>query len=178
MRRQGVSVPSLAPPGTTAMMPAWVAETLAISSTYSDYALSRNVPVGGWMKRIWVASQDATGSNGALLANDEVTGAKLSIRLQDVLKVYADAQQAKLPKGNFFVADDAVELGAGGHPKGILPLDLRAYGHPDYGLDLHAGEAGQVGGPQLGLTVSNQTSGDDALFLYERYIPYQGELGF
>jgi hypothetical protein len=179
MRRQQVMLPHFPDkPGVTAMMPAWVSETFAIDSTYSDYSLSRNVPVGRYLKRIGIASQDATGSNGALLANDEVTGAKLSVRLQDVIKVYADAQQAKLPKGNFFVADDAVELGAGGHPKGILALDLRPYGHPDYGLNLTRGEAGQVGGTQLGLTVSNQSSGDDALFLYEGYIPYEGALGY
>ena len=163
--------------GATAMIPAWVGEVFGLDTTYTDFSYNRNIPTSRYMKRISILSQDATGTR-ALLANDEVTGVKVSVKLQDVLKVFGQSLSSKMKKANFTVADDAVELGAGGHAKGILIADLRPFGHPDYGLNFLTGEAAQVGAPKLGLTVTTNASGDDALFLYEGYVPYYDKLGY
>jgi len=179
MARQGVRIPAGVPDAArcNGMMPAWVAETFALDTTYTDYSLGRNIPTGRYLKRIAIASQDASATR-ALLANDEVTGVKVSIRLQDVMKQFQDAMSAHYHKGNFAVDDDAVEFGAGGHAKGIILADLRPYGHADYGLNLLSGEAAQVGAPRLGLTVTTNASGDDLLMIHEGYVPYYGPLGF
>lgn len=171
MVRQNAMPPMIDGKQPTAMLPAWIAETWASDGTYTDYNYGRNVPVGRYLKRMSILSQDATGTR-ALLANDEVTGVKLSVKLQDVFKSNLHTEAATMRKANFVVADDAVELGAGGHVKGTFIKDLRPYGHPDYGLNFLTGPASQVGAPRIGLTVTTQASGDDALFLYEGYVPW------
>lgn len=175
MQRQGVMLPRDLP-GATGMMPSWVGEVFALDTTYSDYGYSRNIPVGRYLKRLSILCQDATATR-PLVANDEVTGLKVSVKLQDVIKVEGEALAGTLRRGNLAVLNDAVELGAGGYPKGLLIADLRAYGHPDYGLNFIAGEASQVGGPKLSMTVTTNASGDDAHFLYEGYVPYYDRLG-
>ena len=134
MARQEVVLPANLP-GATAMQPAWVAETFAIDTTYTDFSLTRNVPTGRIVKRVAILSQDATATR-PLVAQDEITGAKLDVRLQTVMKVFADGAAAMQPKGNIAVADDAVELGGRligiGRPilatvEGYLPTSIIPY---------------------------------------------------
>lgn len=167
----------MTPPGVKAMIPAWTAEVFQHTATASDYSGERNVPTGGWLKRIVIVEQDDTATR-SVRAQDEVTGVaiKLAKDGSHLLRVFVDQMLASLPPGSVLEADDAA-LDFGVHaPEGIFIIDLRphvSYASPagrDYGLDLTRYNIGS-GDVKLGLTITNYTAGDDSLIVYENYLP-------
>ncbi len=171
MARQGVYAPV---GGAHAMIPAWTSEVFAHTSTKSDYTEERNLPLGGYLRRIGIACQDATATR-SIRAEDEVTGVRVKINEETLLQAHADALASVLPLGTQMEADEGAADFGGYSPKGIIPIDLRPFGHSDYGINL---APRQVRSAKLGLTITTYASGDDSLILYERYEPYTGRLGF
>jgi len=157
-----------------AMVPAWVAQVFAHTATSSDYAEERDVPTGGYLKRIAIAEQDDTGARSIRVA-DGVTGVALKLPLQneELFREFVDHWTGHLRAETAGELDEAVVDFSAHAPVGILIKDLRPYGHPDYGLNMTRMTTGAV---KLGLTITTYTAGDDSLILYERYAPYSGRL--
>ncbi len=181
MQRQGVL--EILPEGATGMIPAWTSKVNSPTATHSDYSLEEDVPLGGWLKRIGILAQDATGTR-PLRAADEVTGIRLKIVQtgETLIEAYTDGAFAgRLPLGTNLEIDDAVTDFNLHAPYGIFPVDLRPHGQGplsrEYGLDL-TGElvSLQTGAVKLGFTITTNASGDDILILYERYEPYDKRL--
>lgn len=159
------------------VVPAWTAENFAHTAARADYTEERDLPTGGFLKRIAIAEQDAT-ADRSLRAQDEATGfaIKLPDQNEEVIRVFADSLGAHLlPGSNLMDGTTAPDFG-GFAPRGIYLLDLRphVWTHPDLGLDLRGLKAGSA---KLGMTITQYAAGDDSLILYERYLPYRGILG-
>lgn len=170
MVRQGV-------PGS-GMVPAWSQEVFSHSATASDYATERDVPSGGFLKRIAIIEQDATATR-AVRAQDQVTGVAVKFPQQNetLVRVYVDHLTGHMPSGSFLEADDAALDGGQHNPAGIFIIDLRPYAKASmgelYGLDLNGVGTGAV---KLGFSIATYASGDQSLILYERYHRYDGPL--
>lgn len=170
MAAQGISV---------AMQPLWENERYAIAATATAYSDRRNIPVGNWVKRIVVACQDAT-ADRPVLAQDEVTGISIELPREGryLYRAFVDKDMAQLPSGTFLIAD-AVANVEGGATRGVFKVDLRehtTYLNPlgkDYGIDARGMGRGDL---LLGLTVTTNASGDDALILYEQFKEIAGPL--
>ena len=177
MTRQGVAIPAhvraSSPTGEAAMMPQWTTEVFPHTATASDYGEERNITVGGYLRRICIAEQDATGDR-SIRAEDQVTGIKIKINEETIVQSYVDHWTAALPVGTQLEEDEAAADFGGYAPAGILMKDLTEHGHPDYGVDLTSVAAGAA---KLGLTIGQYASGDDSLILYDRVVPYFGKLG-
>lgn len=190
MMAQGVSLPqtdalgrSIGSP-VTGMIPSWTGNVEAPSATATDYSSVRNLPVGGYLRRITVASQDATAAR-PVLASDVAVQLRIKVFDDEIVKVSGDELMNSVPYGsNLTINSGSPESAAtekfgpdfNNHaPRGIMPLDLRPFGHSDYGLNL-IGVPGSSA--ELGLTILTNTAGDDIFFLYERTKMYHGALGF
>lgn len=165
---QGVRYPAAAPHG---MIPQWQAENYPHTGTFSDYAYSRDVPLGGWLKRISILEKDAT-SDRSLRAADEVTGVALELSglSNNLIRQFGDGFFNRLDFGSNSQADDAAPDFQAHAPHGMYFMDLRPYmgGWSDYGLNL--GAPLQAGNLKLKFTISTYASGDASLLLYERCI--------
>lgn len=183
MMAQGVMLPSPGEMGLsqpiTAMMPAWLVTIDSPTATASDYGRELTIPTeGGFLRRILLLAQDAT-ADRPLRASDEVTAMKVSVHGQEIIKVFVDGLNGKMPYSNVLEADDAaIDFGANAG-SGVYILDLskhRAANTPAalYGLNLSQVPSSAA---KLGLTLTTNASGDDSLVLYERYKAYHGPLG-
>lgn len=175
MGKQQVRLPRQAVAlGANAMIPAWSASVFPHTATASDYAEERDIPTDGWLMRVSLAEQDATGVR-SIRAEDQVTGVKITIRGEELVKEFTNPWTAYLDYGSMMEADEAADDFGNHAPVGILIKDLRPHGHSDYGLNLMNVPNGSA---KLGLTISVYASGDDSLILFERFLPYAGKLGF
>ena len=169
MARQQVVLPPGVPNG---MVPAWTGEVFNHTAAAADYSVERDIPPGGFLKRICIAEQDTTATR-SLRAADEVTGiaVKLAEDGTDIFKAYTDFLTGNMPPGSSFLeAADAALDGGVHNAMGLYFVDLRphAKSNHDYGLDLRGQKTGAV---KLGLTITAYAAGDDSLILYERYLP-------
>ena len=158
------------------VVPAWTAEVFAHTATRADYTEERDLPTGGFLKRIAIAEQDAT-ADRSLRTQDEATGfaIKLPDQNEEIVRLFADSLGARLLPGSNQVDSTAAADFQGHAPIGIYLLDLRPYvwSHPDLGLDLRGFKTGAA---KLGMTITTYAAGDDSLILYERSLPYRGVL--
>ena len=179
MARQGVQLPLtyLQDGGErpiTGMMPSWTSEVISPTATATEYSNERNIPTGYYMKRISVLSNDDTAAPRALRAQDEVTGIRVHIDGQEVVKSFVDGWTGMLGPVSVDEVDDAA-LDFGNHAGfGVHMKDLRPHGNADYGLNLRNVNNGAA---RLGFTITTNATGDDILILYEGYKPYYGLLG-
>ena len=152
------------------MVPGGSTLTYAHDANYSDYSKEIDVPGGAFLRRIFILSQDETGTRPAR-AEDEISGVKLRVATTNVTILQQLWQELKVSSGaysNFIgmpfqITDDV--HGALNLPDGLAVIDLRKYFDPVYGLDLRGSQTGAV---KLGLTVANYTSGDDTLLYWDQ----------
>jgi len=124
MQRQRVTIPKQAAElGATAMIPAWIAEVFAHTATSSDYSTERNIPTDGWLKRICIAEQEATGDR-SIRAEDQVTGVKVLIRGEDIIKEFVDPWTLGLDFASQLTVDHAAPDYGNQAPVGILLQNL------------------------------------------------------
>lgn len=181
MKRQGV----ITPPGANGMVPAWSGRVLSPVATASDFSLEEDIPLGAYLKRIGILAQDATATR-PVRSSDELTqiALKLEETTERIFQVNTSQITAHLPQGTILELNEGISITTiantdfGGHaPHGVYPLDLRAHSQSalgrDYGLNLQGLQSGSV---KLQMTLGTNASGDDLLILYERYMPYRGEL--
>lgn len=162
-----------------AMQPAWEGERYSPTATATLYSDKRNIPVGGFIKRIALAGQDAT-ADRPVLSNDEFTGLSVELPRDNtyLYRAFVDHQMALMQGGSQLVGGEVVDMGAAAIA-GVFFIDLRnhtTYENPlgkDYGVDARGYGRGDI---LLGLTVSTNASGDDALILYEKYTEIAGAL--
>ena len=168
MARQGVSTP---------MVPAWIPSSFPHVATAPDYSEERDIPTGGFLKRIAIYEQNDTAEGSTpLRAEDQVTGIAIKLPLESntPIKYFAgDIETAMTDYGSMLVDASASGFGNIHAPYGILIADLRPHYFPDYGMDMRQMTTGAV---KLGLTITTYTSGDDSFILYERYQLYPGPL--
>lgn len=170
MQRQGVVTPAFAGGAARGMVPAWQTLTFAPTATAADYSLEHDIPGGGYLRSIWILSQDAIATRPNR-ADDQVTGVKLIMPDQDPIRVFLDSVVSYQDVGNQLGVDDLPDFG--GHaPGGIYPIDLRPFGNEDYGFNLEG-----VSTAKLGVTISVYASGDDQLILWDKVKPYFGRMG-
>ena len=179
MRAQGVMLP----PGAKCMVPQWSAEIYSHTATFSDYSAERNVPTGGYLRRIIIVEQDDTTTGGrGLRAGDQVTGVavKLSKDGTHLKRVTVEQMLSDFPPANVVEADDAALDFGGFTANGIFVLDMASHvpvsrhGHAEYGLNM---ETFGVGDIKLAFTISVYASGDASAILYERLVPNLGLQG-
>lgn len=184
MMAQGVMLPSPQEMGVqsaiTGMIPAWVVTVDSPTATVADYGRELNIPTdGGFLRRIHLLSQDAT-ADRPVRASDEVTGIKVSVHGQELVKVFTDQLTGKMPYSNVLEADDAA-IDFGNHAGAavfIVDLSKHREAHTPgsiYGANLSGVPSSAA---KLGLTLTTNAAGDDSLIIYERYKPYHGPLGF
>lgn len=171
------------PPGAKCMVPQWSAEIYTHTGTFSDYSAERNVPTGGYLRRVVIAEQDETTTGGrGLRAGDEVTAIALKLSKDGtvLVRVFVEQQQVDFPPANNTEADDAA-LDFGGYTaNGVYVMNLAAHipksHHPanEYGMNM---ESLGVGDVKLGFTITTYTSGDATAILYERLVPNLGLQG-
>ena len=167
MLRQGVM--GVLPPGAKAMIPAWAQEVYLHQAASSDYSTTRDLPPGGYLSRVVLLEQDATGTR-ALRASDEVTGVSITDTKRDVTlyKASADIQQAHWNPVSNLVADDGADIGNAA-PDGVIVVDVRPnmdLPHLcEYGMNMTGVGTGEL---RLGLTITEYASGDHSMILYER----------
>ena len=167
----GQGVMGVLPPGAKAMIPAWSQENFAHSATSSDYSTERNLPTGGYLSRVVILEQDATGTR-AIRAADEVTGIAIkdSKRGVNLYQANADIQMAHEGPASFYKADDAAEFGVVA-VEGFSVVDVRdnmdSPHTREYGMNLGASGLG-TGDLKLGLTITVYAAGDNSMILYER----------
>jgi len=165
------------PQGAQGMIPANTHELFSHTATGSDYSIERDIPTGGYLKRIAIIEQDETATR-ALRAADQVTGVALKLPAQSeaLIRSFADSYFNSLDFGSNSQTDDAAPDFQAHAPHGIIVMDMRNYaeGHGDYGLNFMAIPSGSQ--PKLGFTITTYTAGDASLILYERYQP--NHLGF
>lgn len=168
----------------TGMMPSWVGNVENPTAAATDYSSTRDLIVDGYLKRVTVASQDATAAR-PVLASDEATAMRVRLFDDTLFEVFGDELMNSLPYGSNLTPNSGGAEAAGTEkfgadfnnhaPRGIMSIDLRHIGNPVYGLNLLGIPAGSTA---LDLTITNQASGDDIFFLYERTKPYFGQVGF
>lgn len=172
MAAQGV----ILPPGEGAMKPAWTAEDFIHAATGSDYSIDRNLPTGGYMKRVMLVAINDTATRG-VRAGDEVTGMAIKLGKDNttLYRAFADQMMLELPGGSNLTATiSTTPAEFGNHvPKGVLGIDIRGRLNEaqdpwtkDYGLRMKGLSAGDV---VLGLTLTTYTANDHSGILYERY---------
>jgi hypothetical protein len=175
MRRQRVNLPVFDRGVPTAMVPNWHTITHAATATFSDYQQEHNIPTGGYLRQLWLVSQDDTATR-PLMVSDEITGVKVMLPGQEVpVQAYADHWNNSLFPGSGMDADDAAPDFQLHAPDGIIYKDFRNHAHPDYGLNLEHVSSGSA---KVGLTITTYASGDDHLMLFDKLHPYFGQLGF
>jgi hypothetical protein len=175
MRRQRVNLPVFDRGVPTAMVPNWHTITHAATATFTDYQQEHNIPTGGYLRQLWILSQDDTATR-PLRAADEITDVKIMLPGQEVpIQVHAEHLTNQQMAGSGLIADDGdIDFGNRA-PEGIIPIDFRPFGHDDYGLNLEHVSSGSA---KVGTTVTAYASGDDHLMLFDKLHPYFGQLGF
>ena len=69
----------------------------------ATFTFERDIPTDGWLAGIQLATQDATLTAGkSVRAADTVTGMKVSVRGEDLVKVHTDFLTCQLGFGNMF----------------------------------------------------------------------------
>jgi hypothetical protein len=156
------------------MVPDNSTQVLAHDANYSNYSWEKDVPVGGFLRRIIILVQDDTATR-PVRADDEITGVRIRLpktgrtiftSAWEDLKARTAARYGY--KGAVWQQDD-VTTGSFAMLDGVAVIDFRDFDHPLYGLDLRGFNTGDV---KLGLTVENYTSGDDTLIWYDKLVPY------
>ena len=165
-------------PSMTGMMPVSSSTTFDTGGTAkSDLSKEFDVPTGSYLRRIAILTQDATAisSGGPLLANDIVDVVGLVLPKENRRLIEIDFDTLLLSGG---VPDVAAMTAAGAVTKpadlvvdGFVVVDLRQYGHPDYGLDLTGYQTGDV---KLAFTIPSGTSGDDIIIWYDTVQAHAG----
>lgn len=175
MAAQGVILPS----GAKCMVPQWSAEIFSHTATRSDYSEERNLPTGGFLRRVVVVEQDDTTTEGrGLRAGDQVTGVAIKLKDGSVLKrVTVEQMLVNFPPANNVEADDAALDFGGFTANGIYVLNLASHvpasrhPHKEYGLNMAGFGVGEI---KLGMTITTYASGDASAILYERLVPDMG----
>jgi hypothetical protein len=169
--RQRVALPAFAGGVPTGMMPSWQTLTYGPTAAASDYSLEHNIPGGGYLRGIYILNQDATATR-SVRADDQITGVKVIMPDHDPIKVYTDFLTNMQDFGSSLSADEAADDFGRHAPGGLIFLDLRPHGNPDYGFNLEG-----VTEAKLAVTVSEYAAGDDQLILFDKVKPYFGLLG-
>ena len=191
MARQQVRLPFDPVPGgnpIVGMVPVHSAVNHGNAGTTTDFtAETVNIPMGAFLKRIAFVTQDATVVR-TLRTQDGVT--RLAITspstTEDIFRARLQHQLSLLPYGSNLVAnagaansvDAELSTDFDAHaPFGIHAIDMRQFAQnipgEDYGIDLRGFKTGDL---VVGLYITTFASGDDTLFLFERYQPYRGAL--
>lgn len=184
MMNQGV----ILPPGTTGMMPAWTGVVDSPTATTTDFdARTVALPTGGWLKRILVGVQDATATR-SIRASDELTRWSINTNKNERLyQAMFDLNLTKRLLGSNLTADSGALESAGtlkfgadfnAHaPQGIGEIDLRVRPleamdrlanalNKEYGWDMRKVSRGDL---SIGEFLGTNASGDDMMYLFERY---------
>lgn len=164
-------------PNMSGMRPMGSSEFYNHVANKSDLSDLHDVPTGCYLRRIVLLSQDATAtsSGGPLLAGDEIAKVGLLLPKENRRLIESDwgplVSMGGIHRFPAMTAAGAVTKPIDGANEGFAVLDLREYGHPDYGLDLRNYQTGDV---KLGLTIQNYASGDDTIIFYDTVQPYTG----
>jgi len=162
-------------PSMRGMIPISSTEMYAHTADKSDLSQQFDIPTGSFIRRLCLLSQDDTaiGSGGALMAADEIAKAGLLLPKENRRLIEMEYDQMASLCG---FQGEAVGTAAGAVTKpwinrqeGFLVMDMRQYGHKDYGLDLRRYQTGDV---KLGLTIANYAAGDDTIIWYDTVQPY------
>ena len=159
----------------SAMVPNWGSLTIAGDATYTDYQFEQNIPTGGYLRQLWILSQDDTATR-PVRASDEVSAVKIILPGQEnPIQAYNDHWIASLPYGALLKVNDAEHDWGNASPAGITMKDFRGHGNPIYGLNLEHVSSGSA---KIGATINAYVAGDDYLYLFDKLHPYYGLLGF
>jgi hypothetical protein len=164
-------------PKLDGMIPVSSTVQYAHSANFSDLGAQFDVPTGQYIRRIALLQQDATAisSGGPLVANDEIGRVGLLLPKENRRLIEIDWEalisEGGIPRVAAMTAAGAVTKPADQNVAGFGVLDMRKYGHPEYGLDLRNYATGDV---KLGLTIENYASGDDTIIFYDAVQPYSG----
>lgn len=162
-------------PHTRGMVPISSTEFYAHTANKSDLGAQFDVPTGCFLRRILILSQDDTAisSGGPLVAADEISKAGLLLPKENrrLIELNYDAMACLngFERDQVQTAAGAVTKPGVARQEGFLVMDMRQYGHKDYGLDLRRYQTGDV---KLGLTIANYASGDDTIIFYDTVQPY------
>lgn len=177
------------PDGANGMHPVWSATNRAHTGTTTDYdSFTTDVPVGAFLARIWVLEQDAT-TTRTLRAGDETTRLNLHLPIvnETLYQGRVEMLTGHLEYGSVLTANSGALESAGTEkfgvdfnasaPQGVFHIDLKSMTFDpigkDYGWDLRNYRTGDM---RVGHFVLTYASGDDSLFIWERYEPYFGPL--
>lgn len=164
-------------PSMAGYMPLSSTQTYPHTGNISDPGHQFDVPTGSFLRRIYILQQDATAisSGGPLVAGDEIGKVLLELSKDNRRLIEEDwdalISSPGIPRPAAQTAAGAVTKPNDRAVNGFACLDLRKYGHPDYGFDLRSYQTGDV---KLGLTIENYTSGDDSIVFFDMVQPYAG----
>lgn len=157
------------------MVPISSSESCDPGGTKSSLSYQRDIPTGGYIRRIAIAAQDdtAVGSNGPLFVADQVTevGVYLSKANQWLIDGLRTKQlQLNNPKFDGMEVVDTPNTQSPWAPAGLYCLDMRAYDHRDFGLDVRGLRTSDV---KLGMTIGAYASGEVEQVWYDQLLPYR-----
>ena len=157
--------------------------TYAHTANYSDFGYQFDLPTGAWLRSILMCTRDDT-ATVPRRKSDEVTAVKLwlpktgeVVLEQNIYELQSGMMQRFGAHG---VAGDVGPIGAIATirpapeslqdmvPPGFAIIDLREYGHSDYGYDLRNAQSGDV---KLAVTIANYAAGDSTTLYFDRLIP-------
>ena len=157
------------PNGSPLYVPRSSTLTYAHSANFSDLSAENDIPTGSFLRRIVMLVQEETATR-PVRADDECTrvGIYLGRESRRLIDVDWEAQKAEaaarygVSSVAFQVADTVT--GHANIPDGFTIIDMRDYGHPQYGLDLWGYNKEDI---KLLQTIANYTSGDDTIIWYD-----------
>lgn len=171
----------LAPKGTMEALknqlyvPISSSESCDPGATKSALSYQRNVPTGGYLRRILVMAQDdtAVGSFGPLVVDGQVSefGLKLEKENRWIIDgIRAKAIQLANPAMGGMSVVDTPNTNSPWAPAGFYNLDLRKYGDRDFGIPTTGLDPGDI---KLAMTIAAYATGEVEQVWYDTLIPYR-----
>lgn len=170
----------LAPKDVMAALKAGIKVPISSSESYdpgatkSNLSGKRQIPTGGYVRRIAIAAQNdtAVGSNGPLFVGDQLTnvGVKLERDNSWIIDGIRTKQlQLKNPAFHGMEVVDTPNTKSPWAPAGFYCLDLRNYGDRDFGIDARRFGANDL---TLGMTIGSYATGEVEQIWYDTLIDY------
>ncbi len=132
------------------------------SATASDLQSEVNVPVGAYVRRIGIMSQDdtAAGSNGPLIVGDQATEIGLKLTKDNIRLIHTRTKTREVCGSPVYDGGIIVDTPNTQDPfsqAGLHVLDLRQYDHRDFGLNCIGLQTGDV---KLSFTIGSYASAE------------------